>query len=179
MKIAQLISDAQKDSEIGEACNYAYLAMLNLPASRRRWDTIPLCNYNNYQRTQFLWVAMVTDASTGKEVKSTRLLAMNMIWVKQMDWQILLQLEDVSYLNRGFICIYILSQCTFVPFQSFFFPLYTFFILNWNQRGLIKEAVLPHKVKMQYLHFRLHTEYFLLSWKIPEVISRRSIFFHN
>ena len=38
---------------------------------------------------------------------------------------------------------------------------------------------LPHKVKMQHLHFRSHPEYFLLSWKIPEVISRRSILFHN
>ncbi len=27
---------------------------------------------------------------------------------------------------------------------------------------------LLHKVKPQYLHFRWHTEYFLLSWKIPE-----------
>ncbi len=31
---------------------------------------------------------------------------------------------------------------------------------------------LPHKIKMQYLHFRSQTEYFLLSGKIPEVISR-------
>ena len=38
---------------------------------------------------------------------------------------------------------------------------------------------LPHKVKMQYLHFRSHVEYFLLSWKNLEVISRRSILFHN
>ncbi len=36
-----------------------------------------------------------------------------------------------------------------------------------------------HKVKTQYLHFRSHAEYFLLSLKIPEVISRRSILFHN
>ncbi len=38
---------------------------------------------------------------------------------------------------------------------------------------------LPHKVKTQYLHFRSHAEYSLLSWKISEVISRRSILFHN
>ncbi len=31
---------------------------------------------------------------------------------------------------------------------------------------------LHHKVKMQYLHFRSHAEYFLLPWKIPEVIRR-------
>ncbi len=38
---------------------------------------------------------------------------------------------------------------------------------------------LPHKVKMQYLHFWSHAEYFLLAWKIPEVMSRWSILFHN
>ncbi len=38
---------------------------------------------------------------------------------------------------------------------------------------------LPPKVKMQYVHFRSHTEYFLLSWIIPEEISRRSMLFHN
>ncbi len=37
---------------------------------------------------------------------------------------------------------------------------------------------LPYKVKMQYLHFRSYVEYFLLSWKIPKVMSRRSILFH-
>ena len=38
---------------------------------------------------------------------------------------------------------------------------------------------LPHKVKTRYLHFRSHAEHFLLSWKIPKVISRRPILFHN
>ena len=38
---------------------------------------------------------------------------------------------------------------------------------------------LPHKVKTQYLQFGSHKEYFLLPLKIPEVISRRSILFHN
>ncbi len=28
------------------------------------------------------------------------------------------------------------------------------------------------KVKMQYVHFRLHPNYFLLPWKIPKDISR-------
>ncbi len=41
------------------------------------------------------------------------------------------------------------------------------------------EEFMPHKVKTQYLHFRSHAEYFILSWKIPEVMSRRSILFHN
>ncbi len=40
-------------------------------------------------------------------------------------------------------------------------------------------TALPHKVKTQYLHFRSHAEYFLLSWKIPQEISRRSMLFHN
>ncbi len=34
-----------------------------------------------------------------------------------------------------------------------------------------------HKVKTHYLHFRSHTDYFLLSWKIPEETTRRSILF--
>ncbi len=40
---------------------------------------------------------------------------------------------------------------------------------------------LPHqvKVKTQYLHFRFHAIYFLLTWKNPEEISRRSMLFHN
>ena len=38
---------------------------------------------------------------------------------------------------------------------------------------------LPHKVKVQYMHFRSHTEYFLLPWKIPEEISRWLMFYHN
>ncbi len=39
--------------------------------------------------------------------------------------------------------------------------------------------ICPIKWKMQYLHFRFHTNYFLLPWKIPEQISRRSMHFHN
>ncbi len=39
--------------------------------------------------------------------------------------------------------------------------------------------ILPHNVKMQHLHFRSHAEYFLLSQKIPDMISRRSILFNN
>ncbi len=38
---------------------------------------------------------------------------------------------------------------------------------------------LPYKVEIQYVHFRLHTKYFLLPWKIPEEISRQSRLFHN
>ncbi len=33
---------------------------------------------------------------------------------------------------------------------------------------------LPHPVKTQYLHFRLHANYFLLPWKIHKEISRQS-----
>ena len=60
------------------------------------------------------------------------------------------------------------------------------FVLVGCLHGIVKMSVfhlevvdLPHKVKMQYLHFRSHSEYFLLSWKIPQVMSRRSILFHN
>ena len=40
-------------------------------------------------------------------------------------------------------------------------------------------APLPHTVKLQYLYFRSHAEYFLWSWKFPKVISRRSILYYN
>ncbi len=33
---------------------------------------------------------------------------------------------------------------------------------------------LPHKSKMKYVHFRLHANYFLLPWKIPEEISAQT-----
>ena len=38
---------------------------------------------------------------------------------------------------------------------------------------------LPHTVKMQYVHFRSHTDYFVLPWKIPEEIGCQSVLFHN
>ncbi len=38
---------------------------------------------------------------------------------------------------------------------------------------------LPPQVKTQYLHFRSHANYFLLTWKIPEEISRRSLLFNT
>ena len=39
---------------------------------------------------------------------------------------------------------------------------------------------LPHKVKTQYLHFRSHPGYFLLSWKTPEeIIAEDQSSFHN
>ncbi len=38
---------------------------------------------------------------------------------------------------------------------------------------------IKYQVKTQYLHFGFHANYFLLHWKIPEEISRRSMFFHN
>ena len=34
----------------------------------------------------------------------------------------------------------------------------------------IQLDILPHKVKMQYLQFWSYAEFFLLSWKIPEVM---------
>ena len=49
-----------------------------------------------------------------------------------------------------------------------------FFAVDWYL-----SRILPHKVKTQYLHLKSHAEYSLLSWEIPEMISRRSILFHN
>ena len=40
-------------------------------------------------------------------------------------------------------------------------------------------AVLPHKVKKQYVYFRLNASYFLLPWKIVEEIKRQSMLFNN
>ncbi len=53
-------------------------------------------------------------------------------------------------------------------------------LILWSDMKRSKEVIwedilyLPHKVKTQYLHFRSHTEYFLLSW-----IRRQSILFQN
>ncbi len=69
------------------------------------------------------------------------------------------------------------------------FPLYihiyVFLFITWNECLLVyvgfyvSRIALPHKVKTQYLHLRSHLKYFLLSWKIPEVICRWWILFHN
>ena len=32
-------------------------------------------------------------------------------------------------------------------------------------------TILPHQVKMQYLHFRFNANYFLLPWKVPEKLA--------
>ena len=53
-------------------------------------------------------------------------------------------------------------------------PFFYIYILFWSQI-----TTLLHNVNTQYLHFRSCAEYFLLSWKILEVISRLSILFHN
>ena len=41
------------------------------------------------------------------------------------------------------------------------------------------DGAAPQSKNAVSIHFRSHTEYFLLSWKIFEVISRRSILFHK
>ncbi len=48
-----------------------------------------------------------------------------------------------------------------------------------NHKLLITSTHLLPQVKMQYLHFRFHANYFLLPWNIPEEISRQSMLFHN
>ncbi len=42
-----------------------------------------------------------------------------------------------------------------------------------------RETVLSYNVKMQYVHYRLKTNYFLFPWKIPAEICRRSMLFEN
>ena len=44
--------------------------------------------------------------------------------------------------------------------------------------GRVQVHKLPHKVKMEYVHFTLHINYFLLPYKFPEEISRQSVFFN-
>ncbi len=51
----------------------------------------------------------------------------------------------------------------------------TFFHLGRFLKKLADDQCCPNKVKMQYMHFRLHSNYFLVPWKIPEEISRRLI----
>ena len=36
-----------------------------------------------------------------------------------------------------------------------------------------------NKLKMQHVHFRLHTNYFLLPWMIPEEIETQLMLFNN
>ncbi len=36
-------------------------------------------------------------------------------------------------------------------------------LIGTDYKGFVMSSTLPHKVKMQYLHFRSHAEYFLLS----------------
>ncbi len=42
-----------------------------------------------------------------------------------------------------------------------------------------QSADLPHKVKTQFVHFRLHANYFLLPRKIPQEISTLSMLINN
>ena len=54
-----------------------------------------------------------------------------------------------------------------------------YIFLSWVWIGLKLDGCLM-EVSTQYLHFRLkHAHYCLLSWKIPEEISRRSMLFNN
>ncbi len=50
------------------------------------------------------------------------------------------------------------------------------FMLSQSTKEILLKQ-LSHKVKMQYVQFKLHTNYFLLPWKNPEEISNRSVFF--
>ena len=52
-------------------------------------------------------------------------------------------------------------------------------LLLYINKMLMICSFLSRKVKTQYLHFRLHANYFLLPWKIPAEISRRPMLFNN
>ena len=59
---------------------------------------------------------------------------------------------------------------------------YMYNFQQWPHPKIVEDErsrTLPHQVKTQYLHFRFHANYFILPWKIPEEISRRSMLFHN
>ena len=56
---------------------------------------------------------------------------------------------------------------------------------SWNSKGNFQNpkdiynnkaigVLLPHKIRMQYVHLRSQAEYFLLPWKTPEEISKSS-----
>ena len=49
----------------------------------------------------------------------------------------------------------------------------------WSYRNKGVRTTCLQCIQTQYMHFRLHTNYFLLLWKIPEEISRRWMLFNN
>ncbi len=55
--------------------------------------------------------------------------------------------------------------------------LYRLFTIHFFETDY--KSLPPPPSKTQYVHFRSHTEYFLLPWKITEEISRLSMVFHN
>ena len=69
---------------------------------------------------------------------------------------------------------------SFLPFIFHFFPSQTvkqrcccigFLTVSLVLTVPTLLSSLNHKLKMQYLHFRSHAKYFLLLWKIPEVMT--------
>ena len=84
-----------------------------------------------------------------------------------------LHAQDISLLTVLYItflsCFNINQKNHFSPKHLFLYSLLPSIISATSN--------LPHKVKTQYVHFRLHTNYFLLPWKIPEEISRWPILF--
>ena len=50
-------------------------------------------------------------------------------------------------------------------------------IIKFKTKFYTQQSV-PHKGKIQHVHFRFYTNYFLLPWRVPEEISRQSMFFN-
>ena len=72
--------------------------------------------------------------------------------------------------------IHAVVNCFVFVFVLFYFC-FVLFCFQVYQHNLA--TILLHKVKSQYVHFNLHTKYFLLPWKFPNEISRRSPLFNN
>ena len=89
----------------------------------------------------------------------------------------------IPHITSGEICnwlnvIFVVCQVCFV----FLAKKVTVKVDNQQESFLLETFILimlPYTVKTQYVHFRSHAEYFLLPWKIPDEISRRSVLFHS
>ena len=121
-----------------------------------------------------------SDAKTGKELLSCDVTTK--VWVKNtllfdpkqgcpIRW-LLAYFKYSGNKRRGHTSIWVIYWAD----KRLLNPKY---VIAFRSRHTSNMPILSHKVKTQYLHIRSHAGYFLLSWKIPEVMSRRSILFHN
>ena len=98
----------------------------------------------------------------------------------------------VGHISPYYTIMFSALHCTSLPYiMADFTPEYVLVILSYlnfvgaSIRQIVCSVefatiltILPHKVKMQYVHFILHFNYFLLPWTIPQAISRRSMLFN-